>query len=52
MLENEKIKIINFIQDFGCCTLKHLQILFNKSNDNFKDILQGNFVNRKGEIFV
>ena len=52
MLENEKIKIINFIQDFGCCTLKHLQILFNKPNDNFKDILQGNFVNRKGDIFV
>ncbi len=52
MLENEKIKIINFIQDFGCCTLKHLQILFNKSNDNFKDVLQGNFINRKGEIFV
>ena len=25
MLDNEKIKIINFIQDFGCCTLKHLK---------------------------
>lgn len=52
MLDNEKIKIINFIQDFGCCTLKQLQILFNKPNDNFKSILQGNFVNKKGDIFI
>ena len=52
MLEDEKRKIINFVQDFGCCTLRHLQILYNKPNDNFKDILQGNFVNRKGDIFV
>lgn len=52
MLEDEKRKIINFVQDFGCCTLKQLQILYNKPNDNFKDILQGNFVNRKGDIFV
>lgn len=52
MLEDEKIKIINFVQDFGCCTLRQLQILYNKPNDNFKDILQGNFVNRKGDIFV
>ena len=52
MLDNEKIKIINFIQDFGCCTLKHLQILFNRSNDNFKDILQSNFVSKKDGIFV
>ncbi|MEE0768497.1 MAG: DUF5697 family protein [Clostridia bacterium] len=52
MLDNEKIKIINFIQDFGCCTLKHLQILFNRPNDNFKDILQSNFVSKKDGIFV
>ena len=52
MIDNEKTKIINFIEDFGCCTLKQLQILFNKSNDNFKNILQSNFVTRKGDIFV
>ena len=52
MLENEKIKIINFIQDFGCCTLKQLQILFDMPNNNFKDILQSNFVSKKGEIIV
>lgn len=52
MLDNEKIKIINFIQDFGCCTLKQLQILFNMPNNNFKDILQCNFVTKKGDVFV
>lgn len=52
MLENEKVKIINFIQDFGCCTLKQLQILFDMPNNNFKDILQSNFVSKKGEIIV
>lgn len=38
MFENEKIKITNFLQDFGCATLKQLQVLHNKSNDSFKDI--------------
>ena len=52
MIYNENTKIINFIEDFGCCTLKQLQILFNKPNDNFKNILQSNFVTRKGDIFV
>ena len=52
MIEDERIKIINFIQDFGCCKLKHLQVLFNKPNDNFKDILSGNFVSKKGDISV
>ena len=36
---NDELKIINFIQDFGCATLKQLQILFNKPHDNFKNIL-------------
>ena len=52
MLEDERIKIINFLQDFGCATLKQLQILSNKPNDNFKDILTGNFVSKKGDIFI
>ena len=33
MIEDEKIKIINFLQDFSCATLRQLQILFNKPND-------------------
>ena len=34
MLDNEKIKVINFLQDFGCVTLKQSQVLYNKTNDN------------------
>jgi len=52
MLENEKIKVINFLQDFGGATLKQLQILYDKPNDNFKDILTENLVSKKGEIFI
>lgn len=33
-------------------TLKQLQVLYNKPNDNFKDILTGNFVSKKGDIFI
>ena len=49
---DDKLKVINFIQDFGCATLKQLQILFNKPNNNFKDILSSNVISRKGDIFV
>ena len=41
---NDELKIINFIQDFGCATLKQLQILFNKPHDNFKNILSKNII--------
>ena len=49
---DDKLKVINFLQDFGCATLKQLQILFNKPNDNFKNILSNNIISRKGDIFV
>lgn len=52
MSEEEKTKIRNFIQDFGCCSLRQLQILFNKPNNNFKDVLQRNFATKKGDIIV
>ena len=52
MIESERVKIINFIQDFGCCDIKHLQILFNKPKDNFKDVLCNNFISKKGNIYV
>lgn len=32
--------------------MKQLQILFNKPNDNFKNILSNNIISRKGDIFV
>ena len=34
-MENKE-KVLNFLQDFGCCKLEHLQILFNDKNNNFK----------------
>ena len=49
---NDEAKVINFIQDFGCATLKQLQILFNRPNDNFKSILSNNSVSKKNDIFV
>jgi len=52
MLDNEKVKVINFLQDFGGATLKQLQILYNKPNDNFKDILTSNLISKKGDVFV
>ena len=48
----DKIKIINFLQDFGCARLDQLQILYCEKENNFKNILQGNMVSRKGDIFV
>lgn len=52
MLEDERIKVINFLQDFGCCTLRQLQILFSRKNDTFKNVLTNDIVSKKGEIFV
>jgi len=49
---DNNLEIINFLQDFGCARLKHLQILFNKHNDNFNNILTNNIVSKKGDIFV
>jgi len=51
MLDNEKIRVINFLQDFGCATLRQLQVLYNKPNDNFKDILTSNLVSKKRRYF-
>ncbi len=48
----DKLKVINFLQDFGCAKLEHLQKLFGDEKDNFKNILNGNMVSKKGNIFV
>ena len=48
----DKTKVINFIQDFGCARLEHLQALFDDKNNNFKSILDSRFVSKKGDIFV
>lgn len=47
-----EIKIINFIQDFGCASLEHLQILFSDKNNNFKNILKNNMISKKDNIFI
>lgn len=52
MLEEEKIKIINFLQDFGCATVEQLQTLCGKPNYSFKEILSSNIVSKKDNIFV
>lgn len=48
----DRLKVINFLQDFGCAKLSHLQKLFGDENDNFKNILNSNMVSKKGDIFV
>ena len=48
----EDIEIINFLQDFGCARLKHLQVLFCSKNDNFNRILTNNIISKKDDIFI
>lgn len=48
----DKLKVINFLQDFGCAKLRHLQKLFGDERGTFKNILNGNMVSKKGDIFV
>lgn len=48
----DKVKVINFLQDFGCARLEQLRILFNDKDSNFKYILDNNLVSKKGDIFV
>ena len=43
---DDNLKIINFLQDFGCAKLEHLQKLFGRKNNNFKSILSGNMISR------
>lgn len=50
MIDN--IKIINFIQDFGCIRLDQLQKLLSEKNNNFNNLLNNRLVSKKGNIFV
>ena len=47
-----RLKVINFLQDFGCARLDQLQKLYGEENNNFKNVLDGNTVSKKGDIFV
>lgn len=48
----DKRKVINFLQDFGCARLEQLQILYNDKENNFKNVLEGNLVSKKGDVFI
>ena len=48
----DNLKIENFLQDFGCARLEHLQILYGEKNNNFKSILRSNNISKKDNIFV
>lgn len=48
----DKLKVINFLQDFGCARLNQLQILYGEANNNFNNVLTSNMVSKKGDIFV
>lgn len=48
----DKLKVINFLQDFGCARLSQLQILYNDEKNNFNSVLSGRMVSKKGDIFV
>ena len=46
----DKLKVINFLQDFGCARQEQLQILFDDPDNNFKSILSGNMISKKDDI--
>ena len=46
----DKTKVINFLQDFGCARLSHLQKLNNAPTDNFKNILFDNVVSSRNSV--
>lgn len=48
----DKQKVIDFIQDFGFAKFEQLQFLYNDKENNFKNILSGNMVSKKGYILV
>lgn len=45
-------RILNFLQDFGCCTEEHLRKLFDCTNSDLKDIISSNTVSKKRNIYV
>ena len=48
----DKLKVLNFLQDFGCAKLQHLQKLFGDGDTNFNNILYNNSISRKGEVLI
>ena len=50
-MEND-LKIINFLQDFGCATIDQLKILTGKADYYFRNIINSDVVSKKGNILV
>ena len=48
----DNLKVMNFLQDFGCARLEHLQILFEDRKNNFKSILHSNMISKKHDVFA
>ena len=48
----DKLKLVNFLQDFGCARIEQLEILFEIKNDNFKNVLNNNIISKKNNILV
>ena len=48
----DRIKVLNFLQDFGCAKLEQLQTLFEDEDYNFSNLLYDNMVSKKGDIFI
>lgn len=48
----DSTEVINFLQDFECAKLEHLQCIFKEKNYNFKNVLYSNLVSRKGDVFI
>lgn len=51
-INNDEIKIINFIEDFGCCKISHLETLFKINKITLKNILREHYINKKNDIIV
>ncbi len=51
-LDNKGIKIINFIEDFGCVKVSQLETLFDLDRITLKNILKNHFINKKGDTII
>lgn len=51
-IKDKETKIINFIEEFGCAKIKHLETLFEIDKTTLKNILRNHFINRKDDVIV
>lgn len=51
-IKDKEIKAINFIEEFGCAKIKHLEVLFDIDKAILKNILRNHFINKKDDVIV